>query len=115
MLELIARQSDWAQPAGGGDIPRLLSISEVGIGVPDVSRAVGELAESFALPPLPPQLPGFAPVGGHDGLLILVNSNRTWFPTEEDLPARGPVTARIEAPVSGGKIALTTEAVVRAG
>ncbi|MEV5649504.1 VOC family protein [Nocardia sp. NPDC052254] len=114
VLELIARHADRSEPATAGDAPRLLSISEVGIGVPDVGSAVGRLADAFGLPRFPPQLSGFAPVGGHDGLLIVVESQRLWFPSGEDLPARGPVTVRIESAASG-EVALTTVATVRAG
>lgn len=113
LLELIARQADRAAPSTPGETPRLLSISEVGIGVPDVRQTVRHLAEAVELPPFPPQLPGFAPVGGHDGLLILANAGRIWFPTEEDIPATGPVSVRIETPGHDGTVALTDEAVVQ--
>ncbi|PPJ28776.1 hypothetical protein C5E45_30765 [Nocardia nova] len=115
LLELIARQADRATPGSPDEIPRLLSISEVGIGVPDVRQTVRHLAEAFELPPFPPQLSEFAPVGSHDGLLIVARSGRIWFPTEEDVPATGPVSIRIESAGRDGQIALTEEAVVRAG
>ncbi|MEU6558862.1 VOC family protein [Nocardia nova] len=114
VLELIARQADRAEPVSEGEAPRLLSISEVGIAVPDVGEAVRDLAASFGLPPFTPQLPGFTPVGGHDGLLILVDANRIWFPSERDVPARGPVTVDIDALVPGGPVELRAGAVVRA-
>ncbi|WP_433664544.1 hypothetical protein ACQPW1_21895 [Nocardia sp. CA-128927] len=88
VLELIARQADAEAPASTGDAPRLLSISEVGIGVPDVQQAVGELAETYGLHAFTPRLPDFTPVGDNDGLLILVDRERIWFPTEADLPAQ---------------------------
>ncbi|AHH16911.1 glyoxalase-like domain-containing protein [Nocardia nova SH22a] len=114
LLELIARQADRAEPATDGEAPRLLSISEVGIAVPDVGAAVRDLAASFGLPAFTPQLPGFTPVGGHDGLLILVDADRTWFPTERDMPAGGPVTVDIDAAVPGGPVELRAGAVVQA-
>lgn len=113
LLELIARQADRAAPGSPDETPRLLSISEIGIGVPDVRETVRHLAEAFELPPFPPQLPGFAPVGSHDGLLILANSGRTWFPTERDVPASGPLSIRIESASHSGKLTLTDEAVVQ--
>ncbi|MBO0881134.1 MAG: VOC family protein [Mycobacterium sp.] len=116
VLELIARQADRNEPGSGGESPHALSISEVGIGVPDVGLAARQLAESFNLSPFPPQLSRFAPVGGHDGLLILANSNRVWFPTDEEVPAQGPVTVRIESAKAapGGKVALTAGAIIQA-
>ncbi|MBF6330217.1 VOC family protein [Nocardia transvalensis] len=110
LLELIARQHDSGAPAGDGAAPRLLSISEVGIGVPDVPEAVGALRDTFGLPQFPPQLPTFAPIGDHDGLLILADLDRIWFPTDADRPARGPVAAHIELPDRHGKLALTAHA-----
>jgi catechol 2,3-dioxygenase-like lactoylglutathione lyase family enzyme len=114
VLELIARQADRAEPGSIGDTPRLLSISEVGIGVPAVRQAVHQLAESFGLPVFPPQGPRFAPLGNHDGLLVLADPTRVWFPTDDDVPARGPVTVRIESAAPRGKVALTAEAIIEA-
>jgi catechol 2,3-dioxygenase-like lactoylglutathione lyase family enzyme len=98
LLEFIARQAD--SELGGSDdhIPQPVSISEVGIGVPDVGAAVHKLTTSLGLPQFPPQLPRFAPVGDHDGLLIVVDQERLWFPTFTHRAARGPLTARIDAP-----------------
>ncbi|WP_378741824.1 VOC family protein [Nocardia brasiliensis] len=110
LLELIARQFHSAAPATPSDPPRLLSISEVGIAVPDVQQAVRDLAETYGLQAFTPQLPTFTPVGDHDGLLILVAPERIWFPTEADRPAHAPVTVHIDAPQRGGKVALTANA-----
>ncbi len=96
VLELIARGADAAIPGSGGAAPRPLSISEVGIGVPDTSAAVRELTQTLALPTFPPQEPQFAPIGNHDGLLILVDHERVWFPTRTHQPARGPLSVRID-------------------
>lgn len=107
VLELIARAADAGVAPGTGKAPRLLSISEVGIGVPDVQQAVSELAETYGLDAFTPRLPAFTPVGDHDGLIILVDRERIWFPTEADLPARAPVSVRIDAPKGGGTLALS--------
>lgn len=107
VLELIARSADAETPAGDGRVPRMLSISEIGLGVPDVTAAVHALQKSFALPQFPPQLPQFAPIGNHDGLLILADLNRIWFPTTTDNPAHAPLAAHIELPNHHGKLTLT--------
>ncbi len=70
-------------------MPRPLSLSEVGIGVPSVPEAVRALAGELGLPTFPPQGAQFAPVGDHDGLIILVDQNRIWFPTDAQQAARG--------------------------
>ncbi|MEV6560632.1 VOC family protein [Nocardia sp. NPDC051756] len=110
VLELIAREADAGVPASSGEVPRMLSISEVGIGVPDVQQAVGELAEAYGLDAFTPRLPAFTPVGDHDGLIILVDRERIWFPTDADLPARASVAVRIDAPKGGGTLALSEAA-----
>jgi len=101
VLELIARDADSSAPAGDGQAPRPLSLSEVGIGVPSVADAVRALTGELGLPTFPPQGAQFAPVGGHDGLIILVDQNRIWFPTDAQQAARGPVTVKLAAPRAG--------------
>ena len=98
LLELIARDADAAAPGNEGAVPRVLSISEVGIGVPDVAAAVRTLTQELSLPTFPPQGAGFAPVGDHDGLLIVVDEDRIWFPSYHQSAARGPLALQLGAP-----------------
>jgi catechol-2,3-dioxygenase len=114
LLEFIARQADAEIPGGTGPVPRPLSISEVGIGVPDVGAAVSELTDTLGLPTFPPQEAQFAPVGNHDGLLILVDHERVWFPTRTHQAARGPLTARIHAPKHSRDVAITAYTTITA-
>ncbi len=109
LLEFIARQSDAEIPRSDGAIPGPLSISEVGIGVPKVEPAVQALADRLGLPAFPPQEEQFAPVGDHEGLLIVADHERVWFPTREHRAARGPLAVRIEAPDQANEIALTQD------
>ena len=95
VLEYIARQAHAHLPVRDGRVPRPLSVSEVGIGVPDVQEAVGDLHRVLGLPPFPPQGSSFAPVGDHDGLIILVDQERVWFPTDAQQAARGPVRVQL--------------------
>ena len=114
VLELIARQADVGVPAGDGEVPRPLSISEIGISVPDVADAVRSLTGGLGLPTFPPQGTHFAPVGGHDGLVILVHEDRTWWPTDGLQASRGPVAVQLEAP-RAGQVSLRASATVRGG
>ena len=109
VLEHIAREADRDQPPGPPSC-----ISEVGLAVPDVPAAVARLGEQLGLPPFPPQGAQFAPVGGHDGLLIVVQQDRTWFPTDGLRAPRGPVGVVVAGPRSA-VIALTLQATVRSG
>ncbi|WP_051299131.1 VOC family protein [Arthrobacter castelli] len=95
ILELIARQADSNLPGSTGGEPQLIAISEVGIGVPDVPAAVQQAVEDLGVSPFSAQGQRFAPVGDHQGLLILVEAGRTWFPTRNLRPARGPMTVLI--------------------
>lgn len=83
-----------AAPADGDAAPLaplLVSVSEVGIAVPDVPGAV----ETLSLHGLDPYAnqpgPDFAPVGDVHGLLILVSPGRQWFPTLDRAPSSAPV------------------------
>lgn len=51
VLELIARQADAAAPAGDGVTPRPLSISEAGVGVPDVAVPSARSPTPWGCPP----------------------------------------------------------------
>jgi len=53
LLEFIARDADDHASASEADAPQPLSISEVGIGVPDVAGAVATLTEQLGLPAFP--------------------------------------------------------------
>ncbi|TDW50696.1 catechol-2,3-dioxygenase [Curtobacterium sp. PhB42] len=89
LLELIERR-DLAAAAPASAVP-LLSVSEVGIVVPDVLGAVGTLRRAGLEPYANPAGEGFAAVGDVDGLVILVSPERRWFPTADRLPSTAPV------------------------
>jgi len=112
VLELTAREADAGFAGAHGAAPRPLSISEIGIGVPDVSAAVRELTHTLALPTFPPQERDFAPIGDHDGLLILVDHERIWFPTRTHLPAGGPLSVRIDGPDDSRELLLTANTII---
>ncbi len=114
LLEFIAREADGHMSASEADVPQPLSISEVGIGVPDVADAVDTLTDQLGLPAFPPQGTHFAPVGGHNGLIILVDEERIWFPTASHQAAQGPVALEIEG-LRPARVSLTNKATVFAG
>ncbi|WP_396288766.1 hypothetical protein [Curtobacterium sp. KT1] len=77
-------------PASASAVP-LVSVSEVGIAVPDVLGAVETLRRAGLKPYANPPGEGFAAVGDVDGLVILVSPKRRWFPTADRLPSTAPV------------------------
>lgn len=97
VLELIARQSDSDLPGSPGSQPQFTAISEVGISTPDVPATVQHVVEELRCAPFFAQGPTFAPVGDHQGLLIIVEQGRIWFPTRNISAAQGPLTVLTDA------------------
>ncbi|MEU4387605.1 hypothetical protein [Promicromonospora sp. NPDC023805] len=86
-------------PFGPGD---LLSVSEVGIAVPDVAGTADRLTDA-GIGRYPDGSATFSPTGHIDGMLILVSPGRTWFPTSDRVVAEPPVTVVAQAgPASPG-------------
>ncbi|GGO36360.1 VOC family protein [Deinococcus humi] len=86
IVEFIARHdltNDSPAPFGPASV---LHISELGVVVPDVTATVLELERRFGLSAFHEQSPTFSPLGGQDGLLIVVREGRGWFPVGQ--PAR---------------------------
>jgi catechol 2,3-dioxygenase-like lactoylglutathione lyase family enzyme len=84
-LELITRDNlanDSTETFGGMS---LLNVSEVGRAVPDVPAEVERLRRDLGIEPFGDWVEQFAPVGDQEGLFILVNEGRVWFPTTDAL------------------------------
>ena len=84
-LEFIARQNlpiDSSEPFSSTS---LLCVSEVGRALPDVPAEVERLRDEFGIEPFGDWVDEFAPVGDQEGLFILVNEGRVWFPTTDAL------------------------------
>ncbi|MCS6574797.1 hypothetical protein NYS52_09680 [Curtobacterium flaccumfaciens pv. flaccumfaciens] len=90
LLELIERR-DLPADAGENTVVPLVSISEVGVPVPDVLGAVDALRRAGLEPYANPPGESFAAVGDVDGLVILVSPDRRWFPTGDRSPSSAPV------------------------
>lgn len=86
ILELIARHTLPTSPGTGFGVADLLCVSELGLAVPDVPRAVRELQHHLGLPVYREGSPTFTPLGDEEGLLIVVQVGRGWFPVGD--PAR---------------------------
>ena len=112
VLEVIARHRRRERHAGPFGPAALLEVSEVGLPVDDVPATVAALGRELAVPPFGTPQPLFAPVGGDDGLLIVVAADRAWFPTAGDLPATGPLTVEV-ATGHPGRLELPGSRVVR--
>lgn len=115
ILEFIAREADASTVSSGGGNPHMLSISEVGIGVEDVLATVATLSEDLAIPNFYDLSSTFASMGSHDGLLIVVQKDRLWFPNKVSGPARGPLTVRIESPATKSRVDLNSRLSIVSG
>lgn len=109
VLELIARDADEAESPGNGHYPRVLSISEIGVAVPDVAASVHTLSRELGLTLFSPASPSFAPVGDDDGLLIVVQQNRIWFPTGWLRASHGTLDIQILLPAPHRRLSVTPE------
>jgi catechol-2,3-dioxygenase len=90
-LESGARRAGDGSGTGTGTVVPLVSVSEVGIPVPDVLGAVEALRRAGLEPYANPPGESFAAVGDVDGLVILVSPDRRWFPTGDRSPSSAPV------------------------
>lgn len=90
LLELIERR-DLPVDVGENTAVPLVSVSEVGVRVPDVLGAVEALRRAGLEPYANPPGESFSAVGDVDGLVILVSPDRRWFPTGDRSPSSAPV------------------------
>lgn len=113
ILELIAWEAlanDARGPFGPTD---LLAVSEVGVVVPDVPATVARLGEAGFAPYRDDWSPDFAPVGDAIGRLIVVRTDRPWFPVGTPA-APAPLTVVLRGdhdatiPLPGNRSEITT-------
>jgi hypothetical protein len=97
VVEFIARRDlDNAKP-GPFTPSDLLSVSEIGTPAPNLKAIYNRLAEATGISRYDGNLSTFCAAGNPEGLFILTNVDRHWFPTEvPSLPAPYLLDARIE-------------------
>lgn len=83
ILEFIARHTLPTPTGTAFGVADVLSVSELGVAVPDVPGAVRDLSGQFGLPVYGGVSPTFTALGDEEGLLIVVPVGRGWFPTGE--------------------------------
>ncbi|MGT2462305.1 VOC family protein [Sinomonas atrocyanea] len=81
ILEFIIRRDIPDDRTGPFSPGHIQCISEVGIAADDVPALAGRLEAAFGIRPYGDGVSAFQPVGDVEGLLILVNPGRPWFPT----------------------------------
>ena len=109
VFELIARDAlaSTGHVTGPFHGEEILCVSEVGLPADHVPTLVGDLVAGFGMAPFGEGSDVFAPVGDHEGLLILVEKSRRWFPEATQLPGAFGVRMAIEGVARQGHYADT--------
>ncbi|MFD2247182.1 VOC family protein [Pontibacter ruber] len=111
ILELISHRN--APTAEGAfDATQILSIAEVGLPVPDVTGCANELKTRLQLQRWKTANDKFEAVGDEEGMFIVVEEQRPWFPTlNQAIPKPMHVTVQTGNP---GTLTLGSSQVVQA-
>lgn len=113
ILELIGRRRlPGSSRTGSFQGSELTCVSEVGLPTADVPALHARAEAALALRPLSTPTPHFAALGDDEGLLIVVDATRAWFPEQKVLPnARGILVTlgdveagALEEPALGWKV-----------
>ncbi|SIT93508.1 VOC family protein [Pontibacter indicus] len=99
LLEVIAHRSSPASRLPFGP-EQLIGIAEVGLPVKDVAGFAQELRTKFGLPRWKSATALFEAVGDAEGLFIVVQEQRPWFPTQNPAQAM-PLRVVVQAPAPG--------------
>lgn len=91
VVELIARH-DLPDAAGAFDAGRFRRVSEIGLPTPAVPRTVEALEDAVGATRWDESTDEFAVVGDDEGLFIVVETGRPWYPTDTRASDRFPVT-----------------------
>lgn len=102
-LELIARNALQQTTTGQGDFhgEELLCLSEIGLPSNNVEAVTSSIANHFGIHPFAPALEGFVALGDDQGLLIVVDQARRWFPQQRQLPWADGLRISVDAPQPG--------------
>lgn len=104
ILELIARRRLPASALHGAfHGSEMTCISEVGLPAVSVAATQARIEATFGLEPLSPPTPYFAPMGDDEGLLIVADATRRWFPEQRSLPNARGVQARLSGVTAGAE------------
>lgn len=113
VIELIARNN--IDNAIEGDFSResFLKISEAPIVTKQVRECEELLDEEFGLKAFPRTTSGYRPVGGSDGVLLLVIPGRPWIPTQTVEAQQYDVIVTIQDPEEKEFLLPSSQAIIR--
>jgi catechol 2,3-dioxygenase-like lactoylglutathione lyase family enzyme len=106
VLELIARRPIDTGLAATGSFrsSEIACVSEVGLPTDDVPGLVRDIVVSTGLTPFGSLSDEFAPIGGHEGLLIVVDRRRPWVPELRQLPGARGIRVTMEGVLPGASL-----------
>ncbi|HPH81956.1 MAG TPA: hypothetical protein PL185_05265 [Flavobacteriales bacterium] len=85
IIELIARHDFGTNVTGDFNQDQLLKISEVAVVTKNITKCLGIVSEEFGVDVFPNSTSSYKPVGGADGIILLIMPNKPWKPTESIL------------------------------
>lgn len=101
IAEFIARHSLEDSNSTVFSVGEVMGASEIGLPVVNPEKVIGELEQTFGVRTLHSGgYPNFVGMGSDEGLLIVVDYKRPWFPTSEP-PVQSSVFGRIETGTKG--------------
>lgn len=101
IAEFIARHSLENSNSTTFSFVEVTGVSEIGMPVIHPENVVAELVQNFGLKALHDGgFPNFVGMGSDEGLFIVVQHHRPWFPTRE-MPVQSPLFVKIETGSSG--------------
>lgn len=101
IAEFIARHSLADSKSTAFSVTEVIGVSEIGLPVIDPENVVGELEKNFGLRAMHDGgFPNFVGMGSDEGLLIVVEHQRPWFPTRE-IPIQSSLIGKIETGSKG--------------
>ncbi|WP_422505774.1 VOC family protein [Stenotrophomonas sp. GZD-301] len=105
ILELIARRRlPASERTGAFHGSEMTCISEVGLPAAAVAATQAQVEAAFGLAPLSTPTPHFAPLGDDEGLLIVVDATRRWFPEQRALPNAQGIQVRLGGVTAGAML-----------
>lgn len=94
IVEFIVRRSTVTQPQSAFRVEHSLCISEIGLACANVPTTIAQFRTAFAIPDFFSHNDEFWPIGDDNGLFIMVQTPRLWYPDTLIPAALVPVTVK---------------------
>ena len=99
IIELVAKKDFGTEVIGDFSKDQFLKISEVALVTKNIQKCLDILSEKFNVQQFPGSTSGYKPVGGGDGIILLIVPNKPWTPTESIVATSYETSVTIRFPV----------------